>query len=504
MIKLNSITYGVGDKILFNALSFTLNSKKYGLVGHNGVGKSTLAKLLSNQISPDSGKIITHTTVLHLEQSADRPNQSLAQFLADIWESTGGISKYALKLIENLNLEQSLKNLSGGEWMKAQLVRLLSKSGGFLILDEPTNNLDREAKKELISFIKNYDQGMLIISHDRELLEEVDEILELSNQGLSVYGGNYSFYFEQKNKEKEINEKKVEQLTLQTKKIKQQNIEKLQRQEKRMRTGEKSAPDSGLPKILLGARKRNAQVSLGKLVVNDQSALNEAQKNMKQAHEALKQDPFIRLDFEGAQVPAGKNLIVLDQVNFIFTNSRKPLWLRPISFTIKGQDRMHIMGSNGAGKSTLIKLILNKAEPGQHIGEIKTNTKNICYLDQNYSLLDHQKTVLDNISDESRFNLTELRNELAFYGFTADKVFQTVDSLSGGEKLKASLAKMFLGLNIPELIILDEPTNNLDLQGLALLEQALNKFHGSLVIVSHDQSFVESIRPNQTINLSQL
>lgn len=194
MLKINSLSYEVAGNHLFNKLNGNFNNKKYGLVGPNGVGKTTLAWLISGALKPDSGQIILDKNVSYLSQIEDRPDCKLSAYFINLWDQITDYSQLIAQLTQDIDLNKSLPNLSGGEWMRIRIAKALSEGFDFLILDEPTNKLGFDGKQILHTFIQNYKGSLIVISHDRELLNQLDEIVELSNQGLSFYGGNYSFY----------------------------------------------------------------------------------------------------------------------------------------------------------------------------------------------------------------------------------------------------------------------------------------------------------------------
>ena len=503
MITLNSISHSVADHSLFHQLTISLSAKKYGLVGPNGAGKTTLAKIMAGRLIPDEGRVLAQGTVVYVSQiEVPAEDTTVAQYLLGIWESPNHSADIMAALLAKLDWSRLLTQLSGGEWMRVRLALALSQSPALLILDEPSNNLDRAGREVVLQFLEAYRGALLVISHDREILARLETMLELSNQGLTIYGGNFEFYEEQRSMERQLQSENLEQAKRAAKKREAERLQKLGRQEKRMREGEKGAPDSGLPKILIGARKRRAQVSMGKIVNRETAYVDEAQSSAQNAFDLMKSDPFLRLNFLAAEVPSGKVLVEVKDFNWVFPQSTKPLWARPIDLQIRGPQRWHLAGANGSGKSTLLKCLMQFVVPGRADGQLEVRTDLIGYLDQRNGTLNGEESLLLNLQHRTRFSETELRNELAFYGFTGGSVFQNVNTLSGGEMMRACLAQIFLGAKIPELIVLDEPTNNLDLQSLELLERTLRDFRGALVIVSHDDAFVKNLKITDRLDLN--
>jgi ATPase subunit of ABC transporter with duplicated ATPase domains len=483
------------DRRLFTNISFTLTTQKYALVGPNGVGKSTLAKILASKLLPSAGELKISQNVIYLAQEESRSAISVAEYLMDLWDSSVIERAVWRPLLENIQLESSLSTLSGGEWMRVRIAHAISQPAGLLILDEPTNNLDARARKQIHRFVENFSGPLLIISHDRELLNKASTILELSNQGLSTFGGNFDFYLQQKSLEQIRQRQNLDRLRLEKKKTEKELHKKISSQEKRMREGVKQAPKKGLPKILLGARKRLAQETHGRVQKNENQRLQKAEGAFMNFYNETKQESAFNLALPQSQIPSGKMVFEILDFNFSFSANASPLWTEKLNLTMKGPRRWALAGDNGSGKSTLLKLLLanNDEVLGFCQGMLRLGEVQVAILDQEYRILDHNLSVLENVAKNSALTKTEIRNQLARFQLFADQPLQKVSSLGGGEKLKAALAKIFLAKETVQFLILDEPTNNLDLQSLEILEKALSSFAGALLVVSHDQRFLENV-----------
>lgn len=486
---------------LFTNLSFSISSGKIGLVGPNGIGKSTLARILAGSCEATSGDLRIQGKVVYFPQERARPQKSVAEFLAPFWESPMVASSIWQSLILDLPLEQPLGTLSGGEWTRVRLLETLAQEASLLILDEPSNNLDRQGKMMILKFVQSYAGSMLLISHDRELLNETSEIWELSNQGLDVYGGNYNQYLELKKAERKRLEEKISTARRELKKTEREAQEKLQTQDKRMRRGALSAEKGGLPKILLGARKRKAQETRGQINKLSDIQTVQAKREFKDLLAGQKNNLDFDLPLDNSSVPEGKRVFEVQKLNFQFLDGSK-LWEKDLSLCMMGPKRWAILGPNGSGKSSFLKALLDgKLETSTLLGAISRSELPVAYLDQSYDVLDFSETVFNNVLSTSRKDPVELRNLLARLQFTSNKVHQLVSTLSGGEKLKAALAKILLATPSPQFLVLDEPTNNLDLESLLVLESALNQFQGALLLVTHDRQFLENIRVTDFIEL---
>lgn len=481
---------------VFQQLNLSFEAgQKYGLIGPNGVGKSTLARLIEGKLNPTGGTVKKGLRVSYFSQAEDAPDIPVGEYLKDLWAELDPRDMKAVEALQgSIDFEASCRALSGGEWTRVRLLKQLASGADFILLDEPTNNLDREARAGVMAFVRFTFRGLLVISHDRELLEEVQTILELSNQGLATFGGNYSFYEEERERERTRLSEGLERAKGEQEKARRERTEKLEGQEKRMRNAKRNAASSGIPKIILGARKRQAQRTLGKLQAATHDEIGRKVNAARAAFESMKVDQTIYADFPETSLPTGKLVLECAGFNFRFQGSKHWLWKEDLSFALKGPARLALAGRNGAGKTTFLQLLTGVDRPaGETRGLLKMGELSYGLIDQHCRLLDAEKTVFENVDASSTKGVVEVRNLLAQFLFPGKKAEQIVGTLSGGERLRASLAKILIADPVPQLLILDEPTNNLDLVNLEFLAGALEKFQGALLVISHDQRFLEDI-----------
>ncbi|TGK04897.1 ABC transporter ATP-binding protein [Leptospira semungkisensis] len=481
IITANDVSFEFANgRVLFKNLNFSLGPKITALVGSNGVGKTHLAKIIAGLIDPSAGEIRRKQNVLFFSQRQEPEHITVREFLDEYsWSLLGDT------LLSGINQENTCDNLSGGEWMRVRLAQIQEE--GYLILDEPTNDLDQEAKEVLIRFLREYESGVLLISHDRRCLSLCEEVLELSNQGLNKYGVGWEFYQELKEKERESSIASLERARRERDKALAKRTEEREKQERRNKKGERSAAKGGAPKILLGARKQSAESTSGKL---NSSTLEKSNQKIREVYETMdrmKVDPVMYADLMGNGIPSQKLVAEAIDLNIKFQD-----WIyeENLNFAWKGNIRISINGPNGSGKSTLLKAILgNRFETK---GDLRIGKLNTLYVSQGCEELQEEKSIFENVRDVSSLMESEIRNGLAKFLFFGEGVFQKCNSLSGGERLRAALAVGLLGANTPELLILDEPTNNLDLENIEFLERLVKEFPGAVVAVSHDDMFLQN------------
>lgn len=467
---------------LFKNLSFSLDSHITALVGPNGVGKTCLARILAGELAPTSGHVRHDMAVTLFRQHQTPPDISVEAFLADAYTR----SPMGERLLAHILRQQLCSRLSGGQWMRVRLAVALGE--GFLALDEPTNDLDRDGREAVLEFLKHHRGGILLISHDRECLELCDNILELSPHGLAKYGGGWADYTEARGRERAQLHRSVELAKRDREQANQKRAVQKERQEKRNQRGTRSARGGGLPKILAGRRQRQAQATTGHF---DELTRERSEKTIQDVHDALKAikiDPVMYTDLIHAEVPAQKLIVEAKDFNIQF---QEWIYPRDLNFVWRGPLRLGLKGANGSGKSTLLKAITGRATFKTR-GLWRPGDVNALYIDQQGRSLNEAKSILENIRETSAMSESDLRNGLAKFLFTGETVFQHVGTLSGGERLRAVLAQGFLSTARPELLILDEPTNNLDLVNVEFLEGLVSRFQGAVLLVSHDEIFLKN------------
>lgn len=496
MLKGHLLTYEHADgRVQFSNLKFNIGEGRHALVGANGIGKSILAQVLAGLLAPTSGELKCSGRVYYFSQTAEPVDTTVGEYLLALWEASVERQVLINRLLGDVQMDQRLQNLSGGEWMRVRLSHALLQSWQFIIFDEPTNNLDTQARNLIADLLAQADFSFLLISHDRQMLRQVECIYELSSKGLQLYGGNYDFYRHQRQLERQRGAEQVQAAELKNKKRQAEKHEKIQAQEKRTRVAEKKAPSMGLPKIIMGLRKRQAQKTASLLRVQEDEFVQESFENLRETIEDQKKEQLLYFELPETELAAGKILLKLQNFNLRFSENSNWLWRNDLNFTLQGPQRLALKGVNGSGKSTLLKTLLRKGSehPVLRRGLAEFADLPLVYLDQNYSGLNLEASVLENVFETSRFDLVETRNLMARFLFQKEQVHQLARTLSGGERMRASLAKALLGAQPPKILILDEPTNNLDLESIQFLENLLKAFKGALIVVSHDQDFLLNV-----------
>ncbi|MET2825716.1 ABC-F family ATP-binding cassette domain-containing protein [Mesorhizobium shangrilense] len=515
-----SISTPDGRPLLSN-INLSFGAGRTGLVGRNGIGKTTLLALMAGERAQQSGMISVHGSVGLLRQSvqvaqgmaiadlfgarealgtlrrAEQGTATLEELAKADWTLEARIASALGRAGLDVSPETPLAALSGGQTTRARLAALVFAEPDFLLLDEPTNNLDSAGRDTVIGLIAEWPGGAIIVSHDRELLETVDAIVELTSLGVSSYGGNWSRYRERKALELTAAQRDLADAEQRVADIDRKTQDMAERKARKDGAGQRKRAKGDMPRILAGARKDRSQDSGGeaaRLGERRRAQAQDAAASARQRIEILQ--PFsVRLAATG--LPAGRMVLVLEGVSGGHEPGR-PI-LHDLSFSITGPERIAVTGPNGSGKTTLLKLASGELLPWT--GTVRGPT-DFAMFDQAVSLLEPSASILDNFRRiNPSADTNACRAALARFMFRADAALQTVSSLSGGQLLRAGLACVLGGPTPPALLILDEPTNHLDIASIEAVEAGLRAYDGALLVVSHDAAFLDAIGISRRLDL---
>lgn len=503
--------FPTGDT-LFGPLNLTLEPSLCALVGRNGSGKTRLLRLLAGMDEPATGHIERFGSHVYVaQQHVISPETTLAELLGydaiftarkridsgdyqpDDLELLDGHWDVAERLREafiNAKLppfdpDKPAGELSGGERIRALLCGAFTAEADFMLLDEPTNHLDRQGRAWFYDQLRRFQGGVLVASHDRELLEQVPRILELSASGLRSYGGNYADYQTQRDAEQQAARAALEHAATERKRtrvrMQKEHDDSQRRSAKTLRTVDtlniasfERVKYKGAAKERIGSWKKQHS--------EQNEALNAA---VNKARERVEEDNPVMFTLPGSQVPEGKQVLVLEDL--VLPHVPFP----PLNWRMDGPMRVALKGPNGCGKSTLLKILLGEIAPRSGTCKVSVSC---AYLDQHLSRLDLSQSVMTHLNlGHTPLEEGVLRTRLAQLQLGADKVTLPLAELSGGERLKAALACVLWRAEATQLLLLDEPTNHLDLASVQAIEAALAGFPGALLVVSHDEAFLRGL-----------
>ncbi|MFE4546696.1 MULTISPECIES: ABC-F family ATP-binding cassette domain-containing protein [unclassified Streptomyces] len=512
-ITCTSLSFAWPDgSTVFDGLRVAFGPGRTGLVGVNGSGKTTLLKLIAGELTPADGTVRVAGEVGYLPQNVTldtglRVDEALGvaatraalhaieagDASAEHFEAVGDdwdVEERALATLGELGLghiglDRTIGEVSGGESVLLRLAALLLRRPDVLLLDEPTNNLDLHARHRLYAAVEAWPGVMVVVSHDRELLDLVDQIADLRSGEVSWFGGNFSAYEEALADEQEAAERMVRVAEADLRRQKRELVDAQVKLARRKRYGQKMNDQKREPKIVMGARKRAAQESAGKHRIMHEERLTEARERLDDAVEAVRDDDEIRVDLPYTAVPPGRTVLTLEKLELRYGARVHGL------FELRGPERIALIGRNGAGKTTLLRTIAGELPPVS--GEARTHVPTR-FLPQRLDVLDDGLTVAENVA---RFapdaTNNRIRARLARFLFKGARADQPAGTLSGGERFRAALAALMLADPAPQLLMLDEPTNNLDMASVRQLTTALDSYEGALIVAGHDVPFLESI-----------
>ncbi|MFJ5838122.1 ABC-F family ATP-binding cassette domain-containing protein [Streptomyces shenzhenensis] len=505
-----SFAWPDGTPVL-DGLDLAFGPGRTGLVGVNGSGKSTLLKLMAGELTPSAGTVratgetgylpqnVTLDTTLRVDEALGIAARRAAlraieagdtaeehfETLGDDWD----VEERALATLGELGLghiglDRTVGEVSGGESVLLRLAALLLRRPDALLLDEPTNNLDLYARRRLYAAVASWPGVLVVVSHDRELLDLVDQIADLRAGRITWYGGNFSLYEEARAAGQEAAERMVRVAEADVRRQRRELADAQVKLARRKRYGQKMFEQKRVPKIVMGTRKRAAQESAGKHRVLHEERLAEARDRLGEAVEAVRDDDEIRVDLPYTAVPPGRDVLTLRNLELRYGARVGGV------LDVRGPERIALLGRNGAGKTTLLRTVAGELAPVA--GEATAHVP-LRFLPQRLDVLDGELTVAENVARYAPgATVNRVRARLARFLFRGARADRTAATLSGGERFRAALAALMLAEPAPQLLMLDEPTNNLDMASVRQLTTALESYEGALLVASHDMPFLKS------------
>jgi ATPase subunit of ABC transporter with duplicated ATPase domains len=524
-------------RVVLSGLNATFGPGRTGLIGVNGSGKSTLLRLITGELRPASGSVTVTGEVGYLPQDltldtgasvasllgiaaaldaiaaieAGDVRPELFDAVGDDWDVADRAVAWLSRLgLGHVGLDDRVGRLSGGEAVLTALAALFLRRPPVIVLDEPTNNLDLDARRRLQLAVESWPGVMLIVSHDRELLALMDQIAELSDSpggSLRMYGGNLEAYEARLATEQAAARRAVTAAEADIRREKRDLMANQTKQARRDRQGRAVAASGSLPRIVANARKRAAQETAGRSREIGLERVAAAEERLAEAEEAVRDDDTIRISLPGTAVPAGRTVLTVRGLD--------GAWLpwRPAAaadepgemlgtldeLVVRGPERVALTGPNGAGKTTLLRHITGELDDLT----VRLNGA-VGYLPQRLDVLDESASVVENVRAVAHAaSVNEVRAGLARFLFRGPRADQPAGTLSGGERFRAVLAALLLAQPPPQLLLLDEPTNNLDMASARQLSEALSCYQGALLVASHDVPFLRSIGISRWLRLSR-
>ena len=512
---------------LFDSLDLVLDRMPTGIVGRNGVGKSMLAQLIAGRIEPTTGSIDRHVRVALAAQQhfdATHDTRTVAQVagidaplaaLARLANGTADTRDFdvigerwdlAARLratldaagLDHLESDTFAHTLSGGELARVTLIGALLADAGLLVLDEPTNHLDAAGRAWLRGALCAWRGGLVVVSHDRALLGDMQRIVEVTPKGIRIYGGNYASYRTQRDAEHEAAKSALSHARTERERAArrlQREHDMLQRHAAGTLRYAKTANLSSMAKEGIKGGARNV---MGQVRAEQREHKESLDARVTEAAARVEPDAPVLVAMPGAGVSARRQVFTLEEVRLPWLAHHDPA--ATLTWSCSGPVRVALTGPNGCGKSTLLRLLAGQFAP--QAGHSVTHVR-CAYLDQKLAQLDPDRSIVEQLGLlDTPLAEGELRSRLALLQLDARRATQPSRYLSGGERLKAALVCALWRGTPAQLLLLDEPTNHLDLESVRAIEGALADFPGALIVVSHDADFINALAPTHTMQWS--
>ncbi len=504
---------------VLEGIDLELSSGRIGIVGPNGSGKTTLLRLLVGELQPTRGRVDATGHLAWLPQHARLdPEQGLARALGvhevldalrrleegeysealmatvgDRWDLEARVEAQLDRMgLGHLDLDRRVGTLSGGEEARCRLAARLLEEPDVLALDEPTNHLDATSRARLTEALLAFSAVLVVVSHDRALLEHMETTVALSGGGARVYGAGYSGYREMAEAERQAAERRRDHARTTHSRARSEARELAERQAKRSARGRRNRRDGSQPKMVLNKWKAQSERTSSRLAEQRAGRVADTSEALREAEAAVESRAAVRLDLTGTRVPTGR--VVFRAEGLAWGSPDGSFRLGPLHLEVQGPQRIALQGDNGSGKSSLLRLLTGEEEPSA--GVLERAPLRLGVLDQTAAFLDRGESVLANLQRlRPELEHAEARWWLDRFAFSRHVVDKRVGVLSGGERVRTALCCLLAGSAPPQLLVLDEPGNNLDLETQAALVEALESYEGVLLVVSHDAALLEDLRP---------
>lgn len=521
MLQIINLSFAYSDEFsLFHQLHLNLARARHGLVGPNAAGKSTLLALIAGQLAPTAGSIFYETRDLQYVSQLDaltcaestdlnvihvgrRIQTEEAEgddwtFMEERWPIYAAMEQKLQEWdLKDLDFSQS-RTFSGGTWQRLRLALALAHEESFLLLDEPSNHLDRDGRQKLIAALHRHRGGCLVASHDRELLGCMDLTLALETGRIQVYGGPYDFYRAAYEEQQASFHAAWAQTSQELDKVRDTAQRVREKQSKKSAQGYRNREKLGLPRIAFGLRRMQAEATSARLEARHEEKIAQLQEQLREKAQKLIEKPELHFDAKGVKRLGDRPLLAIDRLQHRWSD--QDLWEQPLYLQLAAGEHVALVGDNGSGKSTLLKIIMGKIEP--HTGSIHRRFREAFLLDQDLGMLPRDQTLLEIWEDPLYLNDAGLRRTIAArLGLKAREAETPLERLSGGQRLRAALVLLATRVTPPDLILLDEPTNHLDLFALECLVTTLRALPASLIVVTHDVRFLEDLGVHQRFEL---
>lgn len=527
-ITIDRLSYLHPDKeSLFTNIGFTVKTgEKAGLTGRNGTGKSTLMQIIAGRLQASSGKVVCRSAPYYVPQQTEKYDNHPVAFalgvqaplyafrailkgevtetnyrlLNDEWDIEDRVrDALAFWGLDRIEPDRPMVTLSGGEKTKIFLAGIRIHHPEIILLDEPTNHLDDPAREKVYELVTNSPATLLVCSHDRTLLNLADCIFEINRRSIARYGGNYDTYKLLKDRETAAIQNRLNEKEKELRIAEKTARETAERQQKHTNRGKKVSLKKGVPRIAMNTLKNKGEKSSARL----NEAHREKEKMLKESLSGLRSSlpdrNRLKANFNSSGLHTGKILISAENINFGYKG--RMLWKEPLNFRIRSGERIAVEGKNGSGKTTLLKLIAGNIRPA--CGQVQRADIRYVYLDQTYSIIRDDLTVSGHAESYNKRRLPghELKTILDRFLFPQSFWRKKGSELSGGEKMRLALCCLMIANATPDLFILDEPTNNLDLRNMEILSSVVRDYQGTVLLVTHDRYFSEEVGISRRIRL---